>query len=120
MDHALLLLWVKSVDSIMVCHALRRSSEMALTSSSPSVMGVSAKGSSSYFSRYSSISSMDSGVSEHSVYCTIGPKVLSLAADTISLITFALTTRSFKPNIVCYKSFSKYFPNVWVVHISVF
>ena len=31
-------------------------------SSSPSVMVLSAKGSSSYFSRYSSISSMDSGV----------------------------------------------------------
>ena len=29
-DHAFLLLWVMSVDSIRVCHALRRSSEMAL------------------------------------------------------------------------------------------
>ena len=38
------------------------SSEMALISSSPSVMVLSAKGSSSYFSRYSLISSMDSGV----------------------------------------------------------
>ena len=61
-DHAFLLLWVMSVHSIRVCHALRRSSEMALISSSPSVMVLSAKGSSSYFSRYSSISSMDSGV----------------------------------------------------------
>ena len=50
--------WVMSVDSIRVCHALRRSSEMALISSSPSVMVLSAKGSSSYFSRYSSISWM--------------------------------------------------------------
>ena len=61
-DHAFLLLWVMSVDSIRVCHALRRSSEMALISSSPSVMVLSAKGSSSYFSRYSSIGWMDSGV----------------------------------------------------------
>ena len=61
-DHAFLLLCVMSVDSIRVCHALRRSSEMALISSSPRVMVLSAKGSSSYFSRYSSISSMDSGV----------------------------------------------------------
>ena len=59
---AFLLLWVLSVDSIRVCHALRRSSEMALISYSPSVMVISAKGSSSYFSRYSSIRSMDSGV----------------------------------------------------------
>ena len=51
-----------AVDSIRVCHTLRRSSEMALISSSPSVMVLSAKGSSSYFSRYSLISSMDSGV----------------------------------------------------------
>ena len=29
-DHAFLLLWVMSVDSIRVCHALRRSSEMVL------------------------------------------------------------------------------------------
>ena len=43
-------------------NALQRSSEMALISSSPSVMVLSAKGSSSYFSRYSSISWMDSGV----------------------------------------------------------
>ena len=55
-------LWVMYVDSIRVCHALRRSSEMALISSSPNVMVLSAKGSSSYFSRYSLISSMDSGV----------------------------------------------------------
>ena len=34
-DHAFLLLWVMFVDSIRVCHALRRSSEMALISSSP-------------------------------------------------------------------------------------
>ena len=61
-DHAFLLLWVMSVDSIRVCHALRRSSEMALISSSPSVMVLSAKGSSSYFSRYSSFSSVDSCV----------------------------------------------------------
>ena len=61
-DHAFLLLWVMSVDSIRVCHALRRSSEMALISSSPSAMVLSAKGSSSYFSRYSLISWMDSGV----------------------------------------------------------
>ena len=61
-DHAFLLLWVMYVDSIRVCHALRRSSEMALISSSPSVIVLSAKGSCSYFSRYSSISSMDSGV----------------------------------------------------------
>ena len=61
-DHAFLLLWVMSVDSIRVCCALRRSSEMALISSSPRVMVLSVKGSSSYFSRYSSISSMDSGV----------------------------------------------------------
>ena len=61
-DHAFLLLWVMSVDSIRVCHALRRSSEMALISSSPIVMVLSAKGSYSYFSRYSSISWMDSGV----------------------------------------------------------
>ena len=61
-DHAFLLLWVMSVDSIRVCHALRRSSEIALISSSPSVIVLSAKGSSSYFSRYSLISSMDSGV----------------------------------------------------------
>ena len=62
-DHTFLLLWVMSVDSIRVCHALRRSTEMALISSYPSVMMVlSAKGSSSYFSRYSLISSMDSGV----------------------------------------------------------
>ena len=60
--YALLLLWVMSVDSIRVCHVLRRSSEMALISSSPSGMVLSAKGSSSYFSRYSLISSMDSGV----------------------------------------------------------
>ena len=51
-----------SVDSIRVCHALRRSSEMSPISSSPSVMVLSAKGSSSYFSRYYSISWMDSGV----------------------------------------------------------
>ena len=61
-DHAFSLLWVMSVDSIRVCPALRRSSEMALVSSSPSVMVLYAKGSSSYFSRYSLISSMDSGV----------------------------------------------------------
>ena len=61
-DHAFLLLWVMSVDSTRVCPALRRSSEMALISSSPSVMVLSAKGWSSYFSRYSSICSMDSGV----------------------------------------------------------
>ena len=67
-DHAFLLSWVfffrvvGHVDSIRVCHALRRSSEMALISSSPSVMVLSAKGSSSYFSLYSLISSMDSGV----------------------------------------------------------
>ena len=61
-DHAFLLLWVMSVDSIRVYHALRRSSEMALISSSPSVMVLSAKGLSSYFSRYSLISSMDSDV----------------------------------------------------------
>ena len=61
-DHAFLLVWVTSVDSIRVCHALRRSSEMALTSSSPGVMVLSAKGSSSDFSRYSSFSSVDSGV----------------------------------------------------------
>ena len=61
-DHAFLLLCVMSVDSIRVYHALRRSSEMAFISSSPSVMVLSAKGSSSYFSRYSSISWMDSGV----------------------------------------------------------
>ena len=36
-DHAFLLLWVMSVDSIRVCHALRRSSEMALINSSPSL-----------------------------------------------------------------------------------
>ena len=48
--------------SIRVCHALRRSSEMALISSSPSVTVLSAEGSSSYFSRYSSISLVDSGV----------------------------------------------------------
>ena len=60
MDHAFLLLWVMSVDSIRVCHALRRCSEMALTSSAPSVMVLSAKGSSSYFSLYSSISLVDS------------------------------------------------------------
>ena len=36
-----------SVDSIRVCHALRRSSEMAFISSSPIVMVLSAKGSSS-------------------------------------------------------------------------
>ena len=46
----------------VVTNALRRSSEMALISSSPSVMVLSAQGSSSYFSQYSSISSMDSGV----------------------------------------------------------
>ena len=40
--------------SIRVCHALRCSSEMALIISSPSVMVLSAKGSSSYVSRYSS------------------------------------------------------------------
>ena len=57
-----LLAVVSHVDSIRVCHALRRSSEMALISSSPSVIVLSAKGSSSYFSRYSSISWMDSGV----------------------------------------------------------
>ena len=62
MDHAFLLLCVMSVDSIRVCHALQRSSEMALISSSPSVMVLSAKGSSSYFSRYYLTSSMDSGV----------------------------------------------------------
>ena len=61
-DHAFLLLWVMSVDSIRVYHALRRSSEMALISSSPSVTVLSTKGSSSYFYRYSLISSMDSGV----------------------------------------------------------
>ena len=61
-DHAFLLLWVVSVDSIRVCHALRRSSEMALINSSPSVMVLSVKGSSSYISRYSSISSMDLGL----------------------------------------------------------
>ena len=61
-DQAFSLLWVMSVDSIRVCHALRRSSDMPLISSSPSVMVLPAKGSSSYFSRYSSISSMDSGV----------------------------------------------------------
>ena len=61
-DHAFLLLWVMSVDSIRVCHALRRSSEMALISSSPSVMVLSAKGSSSNFSWYSTLSSMESGV----------------------------------------------------------
>ena len=61
-DHAFLLLWVMSVDSIRVCHALRRSSEMALISSSPRVMVISAKGSSSSFSRYYLISSMDLGV----------------------------------------------------------
>ena len=61
-DHAFLLLWVMSVDSIRVCHALRRSSEMALTSSSPIVTVLSAKGSSSNFSWYSNLSSMDSGV----------------------------------------------------------
>ena len=61
-DHAFLLLWVLSVDSIRICHALRRSYVMALISSSPSVMVLSAKGSFSYFSRYSSISSMDSDV----------------------------------------------------------
>ena len=60
MDHAFLLLWVMSVDSIRVCHALRRCSEMALISSSTNVMVLSAKGSSSYFSRCSSISSVDS------------------------------------------------------------
>ena len=47
---------------LLVCHALRRSSERTLISSSSSMMVLSAKGSSSYFSRYSSISSMDSGV----------------------------------------------------------
>ena len=62
MDHAFLLLWVMYVDSIRLCHALRRPSEMALISSSPSVMVLSAKGSYPYFSRYSLISSMDSGV----------------------------------------------------------
>ena len=61
-DHAFLLLWVMSIDSIRVCHALRRSSEMALISSSPSVMVLSAKGSSSYFSQYSSISWINSGI----------------------------------------------------------
>ena len=61
-DHAFLLLWVMYVDSIRVCHALGCSSEMALITSSPSVMVLSAKGSSSYFSRYSLISSIDSGV----------------------------------------------------------
>ena len=40
-DHAFLLLWVMSVDSIRVCNALRRSYEMALISSSPSVMVLS-------------------------------------------------------------------------------
>ena len=48
-DHAFWLLWVMSVDSIRVCHVLRRSSEMALISSSPSVMDLSAMGLSSYF-----------------------------------------------------------------------
>ena len=61
-DHALLLLWVMSVEAFRVCHALRRFSEMVLISSSPSVMVLSAKGSSSYFFRYYSISSVDSGV----------------------------------------------------------
>ena len=61
-DHAFLVLWATSVYAIRVCHALRRSSEMALISSSPSVMVLSAEGSYSYFSRYSSISSVDSGV----------------------------------------------------------
>ena len=51
-----------SVDSTRVCNALLRSSELAVISSSPSVTVLSAKGSPSYFSRYSSISSMDSGV----------------------------------------------------------
>ena len=37
-DHAFLLLWVMSVDSIRVCHALRRSSQMALISTSSSVI----------------------------------------------------------------------------------
>ena len=61
-DHAFLLLWVMYVDSIRVCHALRRSAGAALISSSPSGMVLSSKGSSSYFYRYSLISSMDSGV----------------------------------------------------------
>ena len=43
------------------CYALRRSSDMSLISSSPKAMVLSAKGSSSYFSRYSLISSMDPG-----------------------------------------------------------
>ena len=42
-DHAFLLLLAMSVGSIRVCHALRRSSEMAVISSSPSVMLLSAK-----------------------------------------------------------------------------
>ena len=63
MDHAFLLLWVMSADSIRVCHALRPSSEMAFISSSRSVMVLSAEGSyRSYLSRYSSISSVDLGV----------------------------------------------------------
>ena len=45
-DHAFLLLWVMSVNSTRVCHYLRRSSEMALISSSPSVMVLYGKGSS--------------------------------------------------------------------------
>ena len=61
-DHAFPLLWVMYVDSIRVCHALQRSSQMALISSSPSVMVLSAKGSISYLSRYYLISWMDSGV----------------------------------------------------------
>ena len=61
-DHAFPLLWVMYVYSIRVCHALQRSSQMALISSSPSVMVLYGKGSISYLSRYYLISWMDSGV----------------------------------------------------------
>ena len=44
LDHAFLLLCVISVDSIKVCHDIRRSTEMAFVSSSPSVMMSSANG----------------------------------------------------------------------------
>ena len=77
-DHAFLLLWFMSADSLRVSYALRRSSEMALIGSSPSVMVLSAKGSSSYFSRFSSISSVArvSGLGYRSFYthegCSIG------------------------------------------------
>ena len=42
-------LLIRSGSAMFVCHALRRSSEMALISSSPCVVVLSAKGSSSYF-----------------------------------------------------------------------